>query len=57
VTWAESANSTGRKAKSVMMESTMRTPRVSTMSAKRMVSSWMRWAAPSMRRTSGQRET
>ena len=51
LTYAESAHSTGRKANSVMTASTTETPRFSMMSAKRMVSSWMRWDAPSILRT------
>ena len=49
-------NRTGRKANRVMTESTMLTPRLSMMPAKRIVSSWTRWDAPSMWRTSFQRD-
>jgi hypothetical protein len=48
---ADRVHRIGRKAISVMTDRMKLTPSPSTMRAKRIVSSWMRWDAPSMPRT------
>ena len=56
VTCADSAKRTGRNANNVIADSMIETPRSSVIVAKRMVSSCTRCAAPSMCRTSVQRD-
>jgi hypothetical protein len=54
LTVPDNRSSTGRKATSVMTESIRLTPSPSTVVEKRMVSSWTRCEAPSIRRNSSQ---